>query len=1293
MADSSSSSLKGGGGGSRSRRSWTVSAADSDIMESSSRSNGRSSIESLERPKTQAGETPDSAKAGSSGFSKLLKSRRRRKEKNNQKQADEPPVPEIITEQELREIPSNTSNGGTSVAVSTATSSNPSSGPPEGEVIQLLTDDSEPDKTPPLTSRNSHTGFYTSSSPLINTTSVDSAAATESTQEDVTSAISDPSATGSDSAPSENPRRPRAQTSMTLDVPDSSSKKRSVSPGRRLKEAFSAPDKDKKNTTEDTDASSSKSGGSKSGKGLFGGRRSSLSSRRAQAQASQETPPPVPSPIRTDVWNTENKEDKQDKPRSLQASPLPNTPPHTAIPIPTPATTVTPPTPTEHRPLGAQIMTEAVTDSPESITGRNSMSSADVTVSPSGNMISHRRVRSASAAHTPSKLSTSMSALTPLEEAKTPKSGASQQSGFFSSMFSAAQNAASSFTNTINAPPKSRPLSQPSSAGVDGASKGNDNEEQGSALEKANGSEDGKPAAVDTLGTGDLNFSHLDIDMQPGEVVSNADGVVVTKPGSPLDKRKNTAVYRRDEEASKLEDQRAARAVNMAYERPLDSSVLGSPGEDAIESQSTISLPRDGLMSGDRTPPSGSIIDGDFGSGGIRRTGSVRSRLARRHRGSSGATASTIGAIGASAINLGVPGVNSSVPRLTGFAVASKKRNRDFHQLFRSVPEDDYLIEDYSCALQREIILAGRIYISEGHICFSSNILGWVTTLVISFDEVVAIEKENTAMVFPNAIAIQTLHARHTFRSLLSRESTYDLMVNIWKINHPSLKSSVNGTRVTNGTGDKTEKVGEGEAESDTESDVSDEDEVYDEDEEGDHAESFFEAGASANASEKSLPLKSGLSRQPSGLSGKGASPSGANSGADAKNGDKAASKEADFPGPVTHAPTEYTNPDGQYEKVIKDELIPAPLGKVYSLVFGPSSGDFMTKFLVDNQKSGELQFEGTAKGLTNESRVRKYSYIKPLNAPIGPKQTKCISTENLDFLDLEKAVLVTLSTQTPDVPSGNVFACKTKYLFTWAPGNQTRFLMTCTIEWTGKSWLKGPIEKGAIDGQTTFGNELVKTLKAGVVPRGRTAGGGRSKGRRKKGDAGARESSEAASNKLGGDTSGGQSESWGLLEPIRPILEPFTSMLKPLWSGNIAILLVGLLLYLAFFRTPSTPSMIGHHPAHPGLSLPQRLAAYDEMWRREESELWNWLEDRVGMDGMVFPALHHRMPAPTHKAPRVNVADELDLIDRLREEKVSDREMDHAIRTTRQRLDILEEMMNNRRADRDPQEPLRSEL
>ncbi|OQE39929.1 hypothetical protein PENCOP_c006G08258 [Penicillium coprophilum] len=1270
MADSSSSSLKGEN---RSRRSWTISAESSAIE-----SNGRSSHDStLERPKTQGGEVADPNKAGPSGFSKLLDARRRRKQnkKKNQQQTDEPAVPTVVVEHDLRESRSNESRDRTSAAPSSIAESFA----PDSEGNHLLTDDDEPDGPPPLTSHSSHTGFYTSSSPLFKTTSVD-AADTEGSYADAESAVSGLSATGSESNPGERMSR-RATSGMALDVPtDQLSKKRSASPGRRLKEAFTS---DKKGTNDNPEGSSTKPGGQKNGRGLFGGsRRSSLSSNRVQT--APDDVPPLPAPIRTDLMN--------DKPRSLEASPMPNTPPHTAIPAP--ATTVTPPTPTDYRPLSAQILSNNVTDSPESIQSENSPPSGITTVSPSGNMISHRRVRSASAAHGPSKLSNSMSvALTPLEEkppsAKSPPSN--QQSGFFSSVFSVAQNAATSFSNSINAQQKNRPNPQSVPADGDKPLVGSTSGESERSSDNGSKIADGRPSAVETLGAGDLNFSHLDIDARPGESITTADGVVITKPGSPVDKRNNTAVSRRDEEAAKLEDKRAARAVQVAYEKPSDI-------EDALEIQSTASLPKDATLMGDQTPPSGSVLDGDL-SGGLRRTGSVRSRLARRHRGSSGATASTIGAIGVNAIALGAPGINSSVPRLTGFAVASKKRNRDFHQLFRSVPEDDYLIEDYSCALQREIILAGRIYISEGHICFSSNILGWVTTLVISFDEVVAIEKENTAMVFPNAIAIQTLHARHTFRSLLSRESTYDLMVNIWKINHPTIKSSVNGTRVTNGTGDKTEKVGEGESESET--DLSDEDEIYDEDEEGDNADSFFEAGGSANASAVSVP-RPGLSRKASSLSANAAIPAASTNGngekksGDKKNGDKGASKDAppDFPGPATHAPTEYVNADGQYEKVIKDEVIPAPLGKVFSLVFGPASGDFMTKFLADNQKCGELQFEGTAKGLTMEVPTRKYSYIKPLNGSIGPKQTKCISTETLDFLDLEKAVLVTLSTQTPDVPSGNVFATKTKYLFTWAAGNQTRFLMTCTIEWSGKSWLKGPIEKGAIDGQTTFGTDLLKALQVGVVPRGRSNGAGRGKGKRRKGDGAGRESTAAASSKVTVDSKSAKQESWGLFEPVRPLLEPFTSILSPLWSSNLAILIIGVLFYMAFLRSPSSSSMVSHEAGCPGHGLPQRLAAYEEMWRREETELWNWLEDRVGMDGMVFPNVY-RSPEPhtSRRSYGISASDERELAERLQEERVSDREMNHVLRTTRQRLEVLEEMMGKRQAQGKVDDSVKSEL
>jgi hypothetical protein len=67
--------------------------------------------------------------------------------------------------------------------------------------------------------------------------------------------------------------------------------------------------------------------------------------------------------------------------------------------------------------------------------------------------------------------------------------------------------------------------------------------------------------------------------------------------------------------------------------------------------------------------------------------------------------------------------------QITGFAVASSRRNAEFHALFPSVPEDDYLIEDYGCALVKEILVQGRFYISENHVGFKANIFGWVTNV------------------------------------------------------------------------------------------------------------------------------------------------------------------------------------------------------------------------------------------------------------------------------------------------------------------------------------------------------------------------------------------------------------------------------------------------------------------------------------------------------------------------------------------------------------------------------------
>ncbi len=890
---------------------------------------------------------------------------------------------------------------------------------------------------PPLVSHQSHIGYLTSSSPLIKTSATEASidvaqsagAHSYSAQPPDTSTVPPTSSHESNLAPR---HASTFDVSQTIPPSGSAKDKRELSPIRKLKETFTLPTL-KQGSTGNSSPNRASTTPARDEHGLeapagVGDQLKSISSRRASKSIDNPQPmKPIqvaPTPDRPATAG-----------RALPAlDTVPKTPP-SASSIETPLTTVTPPTPTDQR-----------SGTPGSPSLKAAAAGNGVT-SLSSNMISHRRARSDSATHQRSKLSQAISApLTPtIEETNAPGShtpgtqgSPGGPGGFFSSVISAAQNAANSLSNTIaNNQTRSRSGTQ----GQENTEKPQEVSVETLPQDTADsmGSTEPRKRAVDSLGMGDLSLSHLGISPDtPRTTNFSTTSPFPSTTGLLIDKSKDVSSTKRDEAEARAEDISAARAVSAAYAEKPPEEVSTSVVDDAT----TGVRPRSGYepsVTGDQTPPNGSIFEGEAGSG-IRRSGSVRSRVeavTRRHRGSSAATGtSAIGAaIGAGHAALANPIASSSVPKLTGFAVASKKRNRDFHQLFRSVPEDDYLIEDYSCALQRDIILAGRLYVSEAHICFSSNILGWVTTLIISFDEVVSIEKENTAMVFPNAIAIQTLHARHTFRSLLSRESTYDLLIGIWKISHPSLKSTLNGVHLDeSAAGDKAEKV-DGSA-SDDGSDVGsdDADEVYDEDEGEEGMGSFTDAGdGSIAGSELGDPLIKPVSRKSSAIAvAAGAAVNSALSNVDHKSGEKAgtaaAAASVDFPGPAIHAPTECSDQNTHYDKVIKDETIPAPLGKIYSMLFGPASGVFMTKFLLEDQKVQDLQLDDDKKGLSEDGRSRTCSYIKPLSASIGPKQTKCIITENLDAIDLEKAVSVTVTTQTPDVPSGNVFSVKTRY-------------------------------------------------------------------------------------------------------------------------------------------------------------------------------------------------------------------------------------------------------------------------
>lgn len=920
---------------------------------------------------------------------------------------------------------------------------------------------------PPLLNRDSHAGYLTHSSPLIDTTAVDDSTSTSQPQEKPTLSAEEPvqspvlspsnipSIVHSPSLPTTNATPALSSPTLldranTLGLPAearSSRRKsigssiRGISPGRKLKEAFQ-PGKSARSPRTSPERSPLHGKGSD-----LQTTEISTNETRPSGQTSTAALPPILTGTKTNLF------DRPRNPNSslpaLNIKERPQTPPSAGSNPP--VTTVTPPTPVEAR----SQTSRSPTHSSQPSTQPNEASG--IFVSPSGNMISHRRVRSESGSlHQPSKLSNAISApLTPtIEESRTPSVRSDSRNvtpggGFFSSWVSAAQNAANTISSTLNTQTRSRSGTEDTVSEKPILTEG-EPEPKSSALTEPGTSK--KQLAVETLGAGDLKLSHLGIDPDSKE---NA----ATRPDL-MDARKDSTI-RRDEAAAKIEDMLAKRAVSAAYEKPPEGNSKTPIAElsdpmNSLRHGSTFNSNASGEL---QTTPNGSVFDGDSGS--VKRNNSVRSRLKeRRKRGSSTATgASAVGTLlAASASSLANP---AAAPKLTGFAVAPKARNRTFHQLFRSVPDDDFLIEDYSCALQKEILLAGRIYISEGHICFSSNILGWVTTLVISFEEVMAIERETTAMVFPNAIAVQTLHARHLFRSLLSREATFDLMVGIWKASHPAaFKKSINGKQAEEETSQKTDKPTGSESDSDEGSDG--EDEIYDEDEDEEGPDSFVEAGSLAG-SDVTDGAQS-VTRKVSAVNGGAAASATPYPQA---NGDGQATEKAvaaaaaatvDFPGPATHAPTDCTDSATHYDKILKDENIPAPLGKIYAMLFGPASGVFLTKYLVDEQKVTELQYEDDKKGLGDQNKTRNYSYIKPLYASIGPRQTKCITTETLDAFDLERSVSVTCTTQTPDVPSGNVFSVKTRYCLSWAAGNATRFQMNCTVEWTGKSWLKGAL-------------------------------------------------------------------------------------------------------------------------------------------------------------------------------------------------------------------------------------------
>lgn len=174
--------------------------------------------------------------------------------------------------------------------------------------------------------------------------------------------------------------------------------------------------------------------------------------------------------------------------------------------------------------------------------------------------------------------------------------------------------------------------------------------------------------------------------------------------------------------------------------------------------------------------------------------------------------------------------------------------------------------------------------------------------------------------------------------------------------------------------------------------------------------------------------------------------------------------------------------------------------------------------------------------------------------------------------------------------------------------------------------------------------------------------GGVTTKGKKRKGKKLQKSSNEFLS--AAAQPTANKAQDWGALEPLHGILGPVVDIVRPILTGNVVYgLLVGLLVASWFgFGFNPRQNAGGYGP---GIGFPghaDRLIAYEEVWRREESDLWDWLEERVGL---------HRM----HDGPaliRKRVAEPRAVEDRLREERMTEREVEEAIRVTEEKLQVL---------------------
>ncbi|CAF0754675.1 unnamed protein product [Didymodactylos carnosus] len=140
---------------------------------------------------------------------------------------------------------------------------------------------------------------------------------------------------------------------------------------------------------------------------------------------------------------------------------------------------------------------------------------------------------------------------------------------------------------------------------------------------------------------------------------------------------------------------------------------------------------------------------------------------------------------------------------------ASARQRKQFQKLFlKEISDMPELIDHYVCAYQGDILLQGKMYMTDKYLCFHSRIIAYVTKHVYRWDQIENVTKERVAFIFPTAIGIQIKETgkKVIYASFLMRDAAYDTILQLWNT-YLENESTREDTEDENGTKNSTLKA------------------------------------------------------------------------------------------------------------------------------------------------------------------------------------------------------------------------------------------------------------------------------------------------------------------------------------------------------------------------------------------------------------------------------------------------------------------------------------------------------